>query len=1068
MNMKKSLIISTLCATLLLVACKENKKNAVDTQYDKNSQFSTAEFKNPSAQYRIVPFWSWNETMEPDEIRRQLRLMKKAGWGGSMIHSRTGLLTEYLGEDWFKAVDATLDESRKLGMLVWLYDEDKWPSGYSGGTVLHEDPNFAVKCLYAIKAGEKAIDGAVKVGDAVDGIQVYSYTSPMGNPWFNGTSYVDTMSRKAMEVFKREAYDSYYKRYKNDFGNLIVAEFTDEPALASHYGKCPASNIVYSSDLIDAFKKEYGFDPVPHFHKLFVDCDGAKKFRLQYFRVANKLFENNFMKLLGDACAERNISLTGHCMAEAPVFSQHLWSGRIMPYYRHMGIPGIDHLARCIATPLTGKQCQSVCNQYGKTRMLSELYGVSGGSLTFEDRQWITHHQFVVGVNVLVPHLSLFSQTGCRKRDYPQNINYQQSWWELNSKIDVPLARACYALSQGKYATDILLLHPQESAASLWKRDVSSNAGGTPTEAKKNIAIQTAFVNAGDVLLGSQLTFDLGDEQLLEEDGFVKGNEIGIKQSTYKVVLVPDADTMRPATMKRLKEFVANGGLVLRLGKGAKLLDGEPSAELDAFMKSLKQIDIKDVRAELEKKIPAMITVEKKSGDQSKVWTHIRNYNDGSRLIMLTNLSRAEKYNGLLKIAGSYTRAQLLDMESGELKDIYAERKNNSLELPLNLECAQAIYLRVSNEAPVAKVPVEEKVLRTQTLADWKAERLDDNSMTLDYASFSYNGGKKFVNGEVPTLEIWEYFRKLKYDGDVTVKYYYKAKDFDKNRKLHLVVEYPEKAVIKVNGKEVKYAGLPFWKDFRWLPIDITGMTKDGTNEIELHYKDFKYSDPTVHQPQWRRYGTEIEAVYLVGDFSVVSKDTGRKVKNEDAERYQAKPTKANYISKADLAITNPTPLKYGNQTINGLPFYAGRLAYSKKIDFGKLNAGERVIIKLGDLDAPVAQVFVDGKDAGVIKNEPFELDITKFVKSETAEVKVVLYATLRNIMDALHNVRGEIYSIWPPMFFIEDLPRPNPEKQLETLQAFADGKWQSKRWIKDYCQVSFGDTEGIELVIKK
>jgi hypothetical protein len=262
-----------------------------------------------------------------------------------------------------------------------------------------------------------------------------------------------------------------------------------------------------------------------------------------------------------------------------------------------MGIPGIDHLSRCIETPLTGKQCQSVCNQYGKKRMLSELYGVSGGSLTFEDRQWITHQQFVVGVNVLVPHLSLFSQTGCRKRDYPQNINYQQSWWELNSKIDEPLARACYALSQGKYATDILLLHPQESASTLWRREVSSNAGGTTADAKKNVAIETAFINAGDVLLGSQLTFDLGDEQLLEEDGFVKGNEIGIKQSTYKAVLVPDADTMRPATMKRLKEFVANGGVVFKLGKGAKLLDGEQSAELDAFMQSLKQIDIKNVRA---------------------------------------------------------------------------------------------------------------------------------------------------------------------------------------------------------------------------------------------------------------------------------------------------------------------------------------------------------------------------------------------------------------------------------------------------------------------------------------
>ena len=56
------------------------KKCAVDLNYDKNSQFSLEDFKNPPAAYRIVPFWSWNETMEPAEVRRQLRLMKEAGW----------------------------------------------------------------------------------------------------------------------------------------------------------------------------------------------------------------------------------------------------------------------------------------------------------------------------------------------------------------------------------------------------------------------------------------------------------------------------------------------------------------------------------------------------------------------------------------------------------------------------------------------------------------------------------------------------------------------------------------------------------------------------------------------------------------------------------------------------------------------------------------------------------------------------------------------------------------------------------------------------------------------------
>ncbi|MBQ2722564.1 MAG: hypothetical protein IJF70_06620, partial [Opitutales bacterium] len=427
----------------------------------------------------------------------------------------------------------------------------------------------------------------------------------------------------------------YYKRYKNDFGNLIVAEFTDEPAITR---ACPGfpNGPAYSSDLIDAFKKEYGYNPVPHFYKLFVNCDGAKKFRLHYYRTVNRLFEINFFKQLGDACVEHNIAFTGHCVADEGIITQQNKTGIIMPHLRHMGIPGIDHLVRQAVNPIAGKQCQSISNQYGKKRMLSELYGASGGSLTFEDRQWIAYQQFAVGVNLLVPHLSLFSMSGCRKRDYPQNINYQQSWWEHNDKLDIPLARACYALSQGRYATEILLITPMESFYSLNRIEPNGyrDAGVAPELMKYGAKIHQDYYNAMNALLAEQLTFDLGDEQLLEEDGFVKGNKIGIKQSSYRVVLLPNADTMRPATLKRLKEFVANGGIVLRLGNGARLLDGEPSAELDAFMESIKLIDIKNLRTEIESKLAPMLSVEKMSGEQEKLWTHIRNYNDGSRFVM--------------------------------------------------------------------------------------------------------------------------------------------------------------------------------------------------------------------------------------------------------------------------------------------------------------------------------------------------------------------------------------------------------------------------------------------------
>ena len=79
--------------------------------------------------YQPVPFWSWNDRLEPDELRRQIRAMKKAGMGGFFMHARGGLETEYLSDDWFAAVDASVDEAEKQHMNAWCYDENGWRTG---------------------------------------------------------------------------------------------------------------------------------------------------------------------------------------------------------------------------------------------------------------------------------------------------------------------------------------------------------------------------------------------------------------------------------------------------------------------------------------------------------------------------------------------------------------------------------------------------------------------------------------------------------------------------------------------------------------------------------------------------------------------------------------------------------------------------------------------------------------------------------------------------------------------------------------------------------------------------
>lgn len=94
-----------------------------------------SEFRNPRKEYRPSPFWSWNDRLDGNELRWQVREFAEKGFGGYFMHSRVGLTTPYLSRAWMKCIEACLDEGKKAGVESWLYDEDKWPSGFAGGLV---------------------------------------------------------------------------------------------------------------------------------------------------------------------------------------------------------------------------------------------------------------------------------------------------------------------------------------------------------------------------------------------------------------------------------------------------------------------------------------------------------------------------------------------------------------------------------------------------------------------------------------------------------------------------------------------------------------------------------------------------------------------------------------------------------------------------------------------------------------------------------------------------------------------------------------------------------------------
>ncbi len=108
--------------------------------YPKNrdKELSLELFKNPTCEYPGTPFWAWNCELEEEELLWQIDTLREMGFGGFHMHVRNGMKTEYMGEKFMDLVASCVNKAKRDNMLAWLYDEDRWPSGFAGGLVTKE------------------------------------------------------------------------------------------------------------------------------------------------------------------------------------------------------------------------------------------------------------------------------------------------------------------------------------------------------------------------------------------------------------------------------------------------------------------------------------------------------------------------------------------------------------------------------------------------------------------------------------------------------------------------------------------------------------------------------------------------------------------------------------------------------------------------------------------------------------------------------------------------------------------------------------------------------------------
>jgi hypothetical protein len=976
-------------------------------------------FADPGSAYRGKPFWAWNGKLDADELRRQIRVMHRMGLGGFFMHSRVGLATAYLSEEWFRMVEACVDEARKLGMEAWLYDEDRWPSGAAGGLVT-SDPRCQHKNLQMtiLEPAEAEFDdetlalfsarldgyeaaavhrlgpewnGTVEPADA----KVLAFTVVPDEPssWYNNATYLDTMSHEAVQRFIEVTYQAYRERVGEDFGDLVPGVFTDEPNHGGLYGgplyeMKREARLPWTPRLPEVFRERYGYDLLDHLPELFFRVDGLEvsRPRWHYHDCKTFLFVDAFGRQICEWCEENGLKFTGHVLSEESLRSQTSVVGSAMRFYEFMQAPGIDILTEHGHEFATAKQCSSVLRQTGRRWMLSELYGCTGWDFPFEGHKAVGDWQAALGVNLRCQHLSWYTMAGQAKRDYPASIHYQSPWWEHYPQVEDYFARVGAAMSRGRAVRQLLVVHPVES---VWAR---TTMGWHEDEGISRL--DEDFERLIQWLLDAHVDFDFGDEEMMSRLADLEAGEeptLRIGEADYSVVLVPPAETLRGTTLELLRKFKEAGGTIVFCEPLPGCVDAEESDGVAEVAAECLCVPMEAAAVARAVEPARVVSIADESGAQKPGVVYLLHRDEGELRLFMCNTNRGAATGPLSVSVEGEGSVQLWDAESGERYAVEADTAEGAVQFTTSLPASGSrLFVVTPAEEDLPPAPSFAEVAELE-LADggWTAELTEPNALVLDVPEYRVGDGEWQGPLEVlkadgaireavglpwrggSMVQPWARAKREGPSGPFALRYRFRA-DALPDGPLQLAIEQPHRLDIRLNGRAVSTdAECGWWVDrsLRLVPLD-EGALKVGENELLVA--------GTMDDE------TNLEICYLLGHFAVA-------------------------VDGTEARITAPLgEVGLGDWREQGLPFYSGSVVHRADVAL-KRGEGDRLFVEVPEFKAACVRVLVGGREAGVIGWQPHEVDVTDLLPEEgEAQLAVEVVGHRRNAFGPLHHAESK------------------------------------------------------------
>lgn len=542
-----------------------------------NKSFLDA-FYSPADEYGEVPFYWWcGDKLDKKRIADQLKSLKEKGIAGVQInyaHEYSNLSgIQYGGhgksidgdpkqfsEKWWEFFAFAAKECEKLGMGIGVGDYTlAWIGNGFFTDTLANSPDMNAENLLCTKIKESDFNKNLLSGTtlAIIGFEDTEYENPVIIYEKNKGFLADTTRFQTLFIVESKLKPLSISPLNPDCGKMLVDIYFAEFERRLPELKQGTLNYFFQDELLfntdirtlwrsnlrEEFIKKFNYDILAFIPHLFFNLgDITPKIRLDLADIKTQIIEDSYFKPIYKFHASRGMIYGCDQSSRGKEPDEF---GDYFRTVRWFTAPGNDTPGRA-ADLIKVKVNSSIAHLYKRPRVWLEGYHSSGWGTTLESITAPTSDNFMFGANLLNLHGLYYSTNGGFFEWAPPDFHFRMPYWDDEKYWLLKYKRLASLLTHGTHLCDTAVFYP-----------VSSFDYGENCEDCKNATFETA-----ENLFSHAVDFDFIDFQSVD-NAICSNGLLKVADEKYKVLIFCNLDCIRYSNIRKIKEFLDCGGVVI-------------------------------------------------------------------------------------------------------------------------------------------------------------------------------------------------------------------------------------------------------------------------------------------------------------------------------------------------------------------------------------------------------------------------------------------------------------------------------------------------------------------------